>query len=72
MLCIPGERGDVIRSPDNTEDGDGGRKTHRALQTGRGEDQTSSGFFFFFFIYSRSRILHQFLVEIENSILDSF
>lgn len=63
MLCIPGERGDVIRSPDDAEDGDGGRKAHRALQTGRGEDRTSADFYLFHTpesssFFSRDRKFH--------------
>lgn len=75
MLCIPGERGDVIRSPDDAEDGDGGRKAHRALQTPRGEDQTSTGDYFLFFFFveriisPRSRIPHQSSSEIGHSTL---
>lgn len=45
MLCIPGERGNVIRSPDDTQDGDGGRKADRALQTGRGKNQIGIGIY---------------------------
>lgn len=63
MLCIPGERGDVIRSPDNTEDGDGGRKAHRALQVGRGEKEPSADF-----IYSQ---LYLFFISLQWKIANS-
>lgn len=72
MLCILGERGDVIRSPDDAEDGNGGRKAHRALQAGRGEDQTSTGFsilfyFFVIIIIKTTEFFNSLLAKLKNS-----
>lgn len=37
FFFFTGKRGNAARSPDNQEDGDCRRETHRALQTGRGD-----------------------------------